>query len=163
MVEASPFKGYPMRYLSLKSLLPLATLLVTVGNSSVATAHAIFDKLGDHAWATDIYQVICSPSLGEKTEHLEAAIESLDVIKAPLRQPLLSVILTKDKKALNTTDHKNGDSIYSPFIKLQGGDGLYTVFITKTAASAENYILAFHCKSANDVHTGTAIQTIQDQ
>ena len=146
----------------IKKLVVSATLLLTMEYTSIAFSHTQIGSLTAAVSATDVYAVTCS-SLGTvPTDHLEAAIED----NAPVNPALLSVVVSRGNTAITSTDTSavDGDLIYSPFVQLGGGNGVYTVFVNKTGANPENYILAYHCKNSTGlVHTGTAIKILQNQ
>lgn len=59
--------------------------------------------------------------------------------------------------------HPIPDTEYGPETYLWGGNGAYTLAVHKLKAGTKNYVLQYHCLTANDLHTGTTIILLQDQ
>jgi hypothetical protein len=62
--------------------------------------------------------------------------------------------------ARNSTDAGDGDGASSPLVFVNGGTGKYDVFVNKTAAGEEDYLLTFQCTTAANgggAPTGTEI------
>ena len=63
----------------------------------------------------------------------------------------------------STTDTVSGDANYSEGIQLNGGDGVYYISATKTAAGARIFDVIWHCMDINNGHTDTDIAVLQFQ
>lgn len=123
-------------------------------------AHDQSGALGSAVGATDMYLVTCEDGEdGSTSEHLY--LEVIDYL--PKAAPLLSVQIFKGGVALNATDPIDGDKVYSPELKFNGGNGGYLVIINKSAAGAEKYGIVYHCESKTGSHTGTTIYPYQNQ
>lgn len=158
-----------------KTLINMARLTAVVlvaGYSNFAFAHAQDGTLGTlkGAGASDIYIVSCFKDAGEPsqlpTDHLSLNI--LNTTVGPLNQLLSAqVVAVNSKTGLlvggNTTDVTGGTSTGSPYITVAAGEVNYTVLVDHNAKIAGSYTIDFHCQDASNVHTGTSIQTIQNQ
>jgi hypothetical protein len=152
-----------MKQISFKRLALTSPLLLALDNTGSALAHGQVGSLGDDPTATDLYSVLCFTEANLTTHHLLAQVKD----DLPRKPPKLNIqILRSDLAtpiAANSTDNIDGDDIYSPEIKAAGGNGKYLVVVDKTAAGSENYTILFHCQTAKGDHTGTLIQTKQNQ
>jgi hypothetical protein len=136
-----------------------AALLLAAGSAGIVSAHTQTGTLGADASATDLYLVTCDDNGNGQPAYLIAQV--LD--SAPKAAPLLSVLASKESQAVNSTDTVDGDSSFSPLVKVEGGRGNYLVAVTKTKKGQEAYILQYHCHTPSDVETGTEIVTLQNQ
>lgn len=148
-----------MRIGSLKSVFVVASFVVAVEHSGIASAHSQSGALGSMARATDQYQVTCSTDGGGATRRLALRVRD----NAPVRTPVVSAQVRKGALATNTTDAKDGNAAYSPRVYLNGGNGVYYVMVNKTRKGVEKYTLEYHCQTKSGGHTGTAIITLQNQ
>lgn len=124
-----------------------------------AVGHEQKGSLGRDAGATDQYQVICT--VGESSgEPHHLAMSVLDRTAGPA---MISVQVSKGFAATNTTDTVGGDAKYSAESVTIGGGGVYSVLVDKNGKGAQNYVLSFHCQDIDNIHAGTAIQTLQNQ
>jgi hypothetical protein len=91
----------------------------------------------------------------------------------PVAAPLLSVqaqkgvlppgMVPEPRLAANTTDGVDGDANASPAAWVNGGAGTYDVFVDKSSAGAESYLLTVQCLTEHDgggVPTGTLLTPI---
>ncbi|MFO1419113.1 MAG: hypothetical protein U1E83_10645 [Methylotetracoccus sp.] len=144
------------------SVLALAALGICL-LPGFASAHGQVGTLGSSATATDLYAVTCFTEANLETHHLLAQIKD----DLPKRAPKVSLQIIRTDLATpvaaSTTDNTDGDDNYSPDVQAAGGNGRYFVIVNKTAAGAENYTIQFHCQTADLKHTGTLVQTKQDQ
>ena len=79
---------------------------------------------------------------------------------APPAAPLVSVQIRKGTAATNGTDATDGDADFGPTVWVNGGAGVYDVFVDKTAAGAEDYDLFYECMTGADgggIATGSSI------
>ncbi len=141
----------------------LAGALLLAGSAHVETAAALTQagSLGSAASDSDFYQATCSDDGNGPPASLVAQV--LDA--APAVSPLVSIQLVKASPALATsaTDAVDGDTDASPSVALDGAAGTYDVFVDKTAAGAESYVLTVQCMTGaggGGVATGTALAPI---
>ncbi len=146
-----------MKNLAIKTTLLAASLL---GVASLASAHDQSGTLGATKGAIDYYQIQCFDDGNGANDHLSLSVIDL---AGPIANPVISVQVTKGILALNTTDVKDGDALYSPKVKLQGGNGAYFVMVDKTGKAADNYSLQYHCETATNAHTGSNITVLQNK
>jgi hypothetical protein len=144
-----------MKKSTMKKMLFTSAILIAAGQAGVAAAHDRNDFLGVAASAVDYVQVSC----GAGTHHLFLAIDDVTVVDGIQ----MSVLVHKGISAASATAPDGGTS---PSITLAGspGNGVYNVFMSKTAGGSANYHLLFHCQNADStVHTATTIAVKQDQ
>jgi hypothetical protein len=113
-------------------------------------------SLGADASAAAYYQVTCSNDGRGAPASLTVAVQDT----APVAAPLVSVQVLKDSAARNATDDSDGDAGFSPAVFVNGGAGVYKVFVDKTAAGAESFTLSFQCTTGSGgtgSPTGTSI------
>jgi hypothetical protein len=70
------------------------------------------------------------------------------------------VQILRGTAATNATDTTDGDAGFSPLAFVNGGAGVYLVFVDKTGAGAESYTLRYQCTTAANgggTPTGTTI------
>lgn len=135
----------------------LVLLLACFG--APALAHTQDGSLGDAAAATDYYQISCSDDGTGPPASL--AVQVLN--RGPA--PAVLVLAHRGIAATSTAD-ASGDTAPGPLVWVNGGDGVYNVFLSKPAAGAVNYTLTFHCMTADNgggLHTGTTIVFRQNQ
>jgi hypothetical protein len=138
-----------------------AVALLAAG-TGLAEAHTQSGSLGTDAGATDYYQVTCT----DDGSGVPASMV-LDVLSnaAATAQPV-SALAHKDAAAANTTDVQSGDLVPSPQVFINGGVGVYNVFVTKPLPGAVSYTLTFHCMTGTNgsgEHTGTTPVFKQNQ
>lgn len=146
-----------MKHLTIKATLLTVPLL---GAASSASAHDQSGTLGATKGAIDYYQVQCFDDGNGAADNL--ALRVIDPA-GPKAAPVISAQVTKGILALNTTDTKDGDTLYSQKVKLKGGNGSYYVMVDKTYKAADNYSLEYHCETATKAHTGTNITILQNK
>jgi len=124
-----------------------------------ALAHTQDGSLADPASATDYYQVTCSDDGTGPPASL--------VIQVLNRGPGASVLAVAHRGiAATSAADASGDAAASPLVSVNGGDGVYNVFLSKTASGALNYTLTFHCMTGQNgggLHTGSTIVFRQNQ
>jgi len=119
-----------------------------------ASAHQLNNSLTT-ASAADHFLVTCGEA---DNHHLYVQIDDLKVVDG--RQ--FNVLVVKDKVISGIT---NPDGKSSPVLRVAGGNGVYQVYVSQTAANdkAANYQLVFHCEDAGNVHFDTSVYTKIDQ
>jgi hypothetical protein len=128
----------------------------------LATPAAAITQPGTLASAAedvDFYRVTCSNDGSGNPASLMTQV--LDA--SPAAAPLVSVQSQKGFLAINTTDDVDGDGSASPAAFVNGGTGSYDVFVDKSQAGAESYLLTVQCMTGSfgtGVPTGTALTAI---
>lgn len=74
---------------------------------------------------------------------------------------LVNLQIYKGNRAISITDTISGDAEFSPFVSLQGGDGVYYVMVNKTNVGQRVFDLEWHCTAASGSHTATDIGILQ--
>jgi hypothetical protein len=152
-----------------KTLIKL-TLVSCFAYVELASAHKQTGSLGrkiNGAAATDIFYVTCrDQDLSENpalADHLVISVKDL----APKLAPLISIQVKKNNKlSILSTDKVDGDTKYSPEVRLAEGAGIYMLSIKKSKSikkGLETYMAEFHCEASDSSHTDTLIQMIQNQ
>ena len=127
-----------------------------------AIAHTQNGSLGADPGATDYYQVTCT----DDGSGVPASIVVDIVNQSPGSALPVSALVNKGAVAANTSDTAGGDGSGSPFVSINGGVGVYNLFVTKPATGAVSYTLTFHCMTGVDgsgEHTGTTLVFKQNQ
>lgn len=140
-----------------RSSLPVACALAC----TCALAHTQDGSLGDAAAATDYYQVTCNDDGSGAPGSLMAQVQH----RGPAATPV-AVVVHRGTAATTTVDTVPGDIVQSPLVYVNGGDGVYNVFVSKGGSGAVNYTLSFHCmtgQNGSGLHTGTIIVFRQNQ
>jgi hypothetical protein len=116
-------------------------------------------SLGEPAADVDYYRATCSnDGSGEPASLVTQVLDA-----GPVAAPLLSVQSQKGLLATNTTDPVDGDANASAPTWLNGGAGSYDVFVDKSGAGVESYLLTVQCTTGANgggVATGTALTPI---
>lgn len=139
-----------MKKLVLQRIISTTALLAAMSFTGLASAHTVPGSLGIKAGAVDVFTTTCSKNAAGATGKFLTKVKGVTK-----KGPLVSVKVIKGKLASNTTDKINGDAVYSPdgIIKA-GGEGAYTVSVSKTGAGMMNYVLETHCQTAKATHSG---------
>lgn len=151
-----------MWYIKLQKFLQIIFIMTTAGYAIVGGAHggsATLDSEGTSRIFTGLAQITCSSEVGsEPTDHLLARIRD----RSPPNDGLLvNLQLHKGQKAVSITDTVSGDAEYSPFVSLQGGNGVYYLMVNKTNVGEREFDLEWHCTAASGSHTDTDIGVLQ--
>lgn len=136
--------------------LVLPAWLFCLGAAAGASADTQGGSLAAEASSARYYQVTCSDDGSGPPLSLVTQVRDL----APIAAPLLSVQIQKGNLATNGTDAVDADAGFSPPVWVNGGAGVYDVFVDKTASGAEGFTLSFQCMTGADgsgVPTGTSI------
>ena len=145
-----------------KSLIAVLMLL-SMGQIESVFAHSaggVIDAAGNNASATDLAQVNCYDDGDGPTGYLFIQIQDLS---SPVPGLLMSIQAYKDSQMINDSDLVSGDANPSPGAQLWGGDGVYYISASKTAAGARTFSVNYHCMTSASVHTGTDITLLQAQ
>jgi hypothetical protein len=125
-----------------------------------AQADTIAGTLGDGAAASDYYEVTCSDDGSGAPASFSAQVSD----EAPGAAPVVSVQVRRVQggvyNARNATDPTDADGLPSPVAIVNSGAGTYDVFVDKTSAGEEDYLLMYLCTTAANgggVRTGTEI------
>lgn len=141
-----------------KNIVLATSLLLGTG---IASAHDQSGSLGKNSRAVDYYQIQCFDDGTGDTKYLELSVKDTDATKAG---SVISVQVIKGLLAYSSTDNgPDGDTRYSPSIKINGGNGSYQVLIDKSRAAADDYSLRYHCKTSTNEHTGSGIAQLQNK
>ncbi len=137
-------------------MLAIALLVASLANAGSARADTRSGALADVASAGDYYQVTCSNDGAGAPASLSVQVQDV----APVATPIVSVQARRANAATNSSDDTDGDTGASPLVFVNGGAGAYDVFVDKTAAGVESYVLTYTCMTGANgggVRTGTAI------
>lgn len=127
--------------------------------ASAALAHTQNGSLGDAPHATDYYQVTCSDDGTGLPQSLVVQVTHRSAVAT-------SVLAHRAADAVNSTDANGADAAPSPLVFVNGGDGVYNVFVTKAGSGAVNYTLLYHCMTeanGGGQHAGTTLVFRQNQ
>jgi hypothetical protein len=148
-----------MRHSTIKRTLRAALLASVAG---AALAHTQDGSIGDPAASTDYYQVSCSDDGSGPPASLVAQVQN----RGPAAASTVSVVVHRGIVATSTADTTGGDIASGPVVFVNGGDGVYNVFVSKLGSGPVNYTLSYHCMTAENgggLHTGTTIVFRQNQ
>jgi hypothetical protein len=140
----------------MKSLFTLVTAALSL-LPAIAEAHsarATLDANGTRAAFTALARVTCFDDGSGLPAALQARVRDNS---PPVAGLLVSVQVIRGTQALSASDTTSGDAGYSETLLLNGGAGVYTVLLNKTAAGARNFDFEWHCLTAKGEHTGTDI------
>lgn len=155
-----------MKIATLENQWIIVLMIAGLGLAAKATAHDQPGSLGVEGDATDYYQVTCSTAAGEVSDHLEVQVYDATVEQGGGK---ISAVVQKDLIAGAAADpyradeFQNHDKSPGPPAFIGGGNGVYNVMVHKLKDGPKTYQLKYHCKSSTDLHTGTALITVQDQ
>ncbi|MBK7951005.1 MAG: hypothetical protein IPK00_20150 [Deltaproteobacteria bacterium] len=139
--------------LAIALVLAPAMALFVASPSRAATRSG---SLGAAASASVLIAVDCADSGSGVPASLTIQIANL----APISGALVSAQIRKGNLATNTTDALDDDGNASPAVFVNGGTGRYDVFVDKTAAGAEAFLLTAQCwtgAGGTGVPAGTSI------
>ncbi|WP_347986720.1 hypothetical protein [Methylomonas sp. AM2-LC] len=148
-------------------ILTLTILLCTLTYTTLCYAHDFEGNLTAQAGAgaTDLFSISCSnaeENATETTHHLYVTIRN----NVKSNDPLSVVVYKKgDSNGLSksVSDAIGGDYTPSPGLLLPGGNGDYLVFVHHNSDTPLTYLLQYHCQDSNNQHTGTDIQSLQNE
>jgi hypothetical protein len=146
-----------MNMKKLKGIVAATSLMMAAVYSAPSLAHGVsetMDPQGTNAGFIALARVTCFDDGNGPTAYLMARVRDKSPSVAGLR---VSVHLLKGTRAAIATDSVPGDANYSDWALLSGGNGVYQMMLTKTAAGARAFDLEWHCMTATNVHTGTDI------
>ena len=149
--------------LKIQRFLQVIAMMTAAGYAASSSAHgggAIMDPTGISPTFTGLAQITCSSEGNEPTDHLLARIRDNS---APIPGLLVNLQIYKGNKAISITDTLSGDAEFSPYILLQGGNGVYYIMVNKTNAGERAFDLEWHCTAASGTHTPTDINVLQFQ
>jgi hypothetical protein len=113
--------------------------------SGLALAHTKDVSLGAPSTATDYYRVTCSDDGRGTPQSLVFQIQNTGSLPAPV-----IVLVNRDNAAISSADIVAGDGGYSPLTFVNGGEGVFNVFVIKTADGGSNYTLEYDCMTGNN-------------
>lgn len=131
-------------------------MLVAALLPSTASAVVQLGALDADATDADLFQVTCSDDGSGPPASLR-----LSLLATTSGSPrLVSAQIQKSVRATSTTDPTTGDPTPSPIVSVDGGAGIYDVFVNKTDAGVETYELELDCMTGTGgtgVPTGIAV------
>ena len=110
----------------------------------LAFAHTQNGSLGPPSTATDYYHVTCSDEGAARLNRWCSVQNS-----GPLPASVI-VLVQRDSAAISSADLFAGDGGYSPPTFVNGGAGVFNVFVIKTAEGGSNYTLQYDCMTGNN-------------
>ncbi len=127
-----------------------AGICIATGQVGVALSHQLTNSL-TAADAVDHFLVTCGEA---GNHHLFVQVDDLKVVDG--RQ--FNVLVLKDQVVSSAT---NLDGKSSRVIRVEGGTGVYQVYVSQTASGekAANYQLMFHCEDIDNAHFDTSVFT----
>ena len=146
-----------------KRVIVALSILLAVGHANVTLAHSAggaIDAAGTNANATDLAAVTCYDDGDGPAAYLFVQIQDQS---APLQGLLMSIHIQKGLQMTTSTDAVSGDATASPGATLNGGNGIYYISATKTAAGTRIFTVTYHCMTSGNAHTGTDITLYQAQ
>jgi len=141
-------------------LATLATAALLVAAAGPAAAATFAGSLPNAAADGVILAVDCTDSGTGAPASLSIAVEDT----APALAPVVSAQIRKGNAAVNTTDSADADGGASPAVFVNGGAGRYDVWVDKSAAGAEAFVVSAQCwtgAGASGSPAGTAIFAIR--
>jgi hypothetical protein len=146
-----------------RSGVPGLALLVALAPAGAASALTQPGSLGGPAAEVDYYQVTCpDDASGDPvslvTQVLDAGAVAAPVLSVQTQKASAPPDLDGPRLATNTTDAVDGDASASPAAWVNGGPGTYDVFVSKSAAGADGYVLTVQCMKGQN-GGGTAVET----
>ncbi len=135
-------------------MLATALLAIMPALAAAHTARATLDASGTRAAFTALARVTCFDDGSGVPAALQVRVRDNS---PPLAGLLVNVQVLRGTQALSGSDTTSGDASYSEPLLLNGGSGVYTVLLNKTAAGARNFDFEWHCLTASGDHTGTDI------
>jgi hypothetical protein len=145
-----------MKIANPRALLAALCLALLAMPAGLALAHTQTGSLATGAAATDYYQVTCSDDGDGPPGSLVFQVEN---VSSPT-SPLANVLVQKGIMATSSSDPTNGDGVASPLVWINGLDGVYNLYLSKTSTGAVNYTITYHCMTGANgtgLHTGTDI------
>lgn len=143
------------------ALVAIAAILgVTVFGAGSARAATRSGTLGAAASASALIAVDCADDGGGPPASLTIQVSNL----APASTAFVGGQIRKVNLATNTTDPVGDDGNASPAVFVNGGAGRYDVFVDKTAAGAEAFLLTAQCwtgAGGTGSPTGTTIASTE--
>ncbi len=115
--------------------------------------------------AVDYYVVSCSDDGNGAPAYLEAQVKDMTANSAKV-----NILVQKGTTGCSTKacaqfsiDTIDSDTGYSPLIKLSQASGSYNLYVSHTGSGTDSYDVSVHCKTATNLHTGTAVSAKQQQ
>ncbi|BAW80169.1 hypothetical conserved protein [Candidatus Nitrosoglobus terrae] len=152
-----------MNEIALKGKQRVVLIVIALGWSINVFAHNQIGTLGDPASATDFYMVQCSTDSGGVTGRLYTQILDGTTTAGGGKISVVSEFNGDNIIDATTASAPVRDGQNGPASILPGADGIFLMFVHKLKEGVKDYNVTYHCQSSEGVHTGTSIQTIQDQ
>jgi hypothetical protein len=137
----------------------IGTAALVVGLLGAAGAPAVTGSgaLDAAADSADLLRATCFDDGNGPPASLVAQVRDL----APVADPFVNAQLRKGNQATSTSDPTDGDSTPSASVFVNGGPGVYDVFVDKTASAEELYELTLQCWTGDGgtgLPTGTGVE-----
>jgi hypothetical protein len=123
--------------------------------TGLALTHTQEGSLGASSTATDFYNATCSDDGHGTPQSLVFQIQNTGPLLAPVM-----VTVQSGSAAISSTDIVAGDGGYSPLAVVNGGAGVYSIYVIETADGGSNYTLQYDCMTGNNgggVATGATL------
>ncbi len=147
-----------MRTKFLNKISMAAFIVFTIGYAGISSAHTAGATMGPERSFTGVAFVTCFDDAGEEADSLIARIRD---DSPPVPGLKVNLHIYKNGKSIVISDTVSSDADYSPFVKLQGGKGVYVLSVSKTDEGARTFVIDYHCNAADDSHVGTDIDVTQ--
>ncbi|MCB1670806.1 MAG: hypothetical protein R3F41_06615 [Gammaproteobacteria bacterium] len=115
---------------------------------------AVFDPEGNSDTFTALVRITCFNDGTGDAGYLVARIRDNSL---PMEGLYLNMQILKGTQAISITDQTPGDADYTPYVLLEGGNGVYTLMLNHTKAGSHTFDLEWHCMTLDNLHTGTDI------
>ncbi len=113
--------------------------------TGLSLTHTQEGALGASSTATDFYNATCSDDGHGTPQSLVFQIQSTGPLPAPV-----IVLVQRGSAAISSADIVAGDGGYSPLDSVNGGAGVYNVYVITTADGGSNYTLQYDCMTGNN-------------
>lgn len=104
-------------------------------------ASSLTGSLGSDASSAALLSVDCSNSGSGPPASLTIQVSN----RAPVSGAVVSAQIRRANAATNTTDPVDDDGLPSPAVFVNGGEGVYDVFVDKSTAGSESFELVAQC------------------
>jgi hypothetical protein len=144
-----------MRRADLTTTLAAVSALFVAAHAGLALALSQSGSLGASSTATDFYHVTCSDDGRGAPRSLAFQVQNA----GPLTAPVMALV-HRDNAAMSTADIAAGDGGYSPVAFVNGAEGVFDIFVIKTADGASSYTLDYNCMTGTTgggAPTGSAL------
>lgn len=154
-----------MKFAGLKTTVITALSGLMISQAGAVLAH---NQAGSFttglAAGVDFYQVTCFDDGTGVPSYAEAQVKDMTANTSKVGILLQKgTACTTNKCAQSSTDTTDTDAAYSPLVRVTQGTGVYSLFVSHSAAGTDSYDVQVHCKTASNAHTGTSVSSKQQQ